>query len=88
MQFLVLRKGSFPFLVVSLSGGHGSSNQCGLQTESHFVISLAGLRAALRLFKMALNGVIRSPISFYDTTPMGLSPPQMRRWFINLKPSF
>ena len=37
------------------------------------MVSLAGLKAALQLFKMALRGVIRSPISFYDTTPMGMS---------------
>ncbi|KAF8578287.1 multidrug resistance-associated ABC transporter [Ramaria rubella] len=36
-----------------------------------FAFSLSGLRASLNLFKKALHGVIRSPISFYDTTPMG-----------------
>jgi ATP-binding cassette, subfamily C (CFTR/MRP), member 1 len=29
------------------------------------------LAAGLRLFKAALNGVLRSPTSFFDTTPMG-----------------
>ncbi|KAG5635613.1 hypothetical protein H0H81_010631 [Sphagnurus paluster] len=33
--------------------------------------SLIGLVASLRLFKAALNGVLRSPVSFFDTTPMG-----------------
>lgn len=34
-------------------------------------ISLASLTAALRLFTTALMAVLRSPISFFDTTPMG-----------------
>ncbi|KAG6813847.1 hypothetical protein H0H92_006791 [Tricholoma furcatifolium] len=33
--------------------------------------SLMGLVASLRLFKAALRGVLRSPISFFDTTPLG-----------------
>ncbi|KAF8580407.1 multidrug resistance-associated ABC transporter [Ramaria rubella] len=36
-----------------------------------FALSLSGLRASLNLFKKALRGVLRSPISFYDTTPIG-----------------
>ncbi|KAF8500114.1 multidrug resistance-associated ABC transporter [Gautieria morchelliformis] len=46
-------------------------SQALLSFASSFAFSLAGLLAALRLFKMALAGVIKSPISFYDTTPMG-----------------
>ncbi|GJJ12903.1 hypothetical protein Clacol_007149 [Clathrus columnatus] len=36
-----------------------------------FAFSLLSLRAGLYLFRMALRGVIRSPISFFDTTPIG-----------------
>ncbi|KZT33501.1 multidrug resistance-associated ABC transporter [Sistotremastrum suecicum HHB10207 ss-3] len=38
---------------------------------SSFAFSLTGLRASFTLFKGALMGVLRSPISFFDTTPMG-----------------
>ncbi|KAI0777639.1 multidrug resistance-associated ABC transporter [Trametes elegans] len=34
-------------------------------------ISLASLTAGLRMFTAALMAVLRSPISFFDTTPMG-----------------
>ncbi|KAI0071668.1 multidrug resistance-associated ABC transporter [Panus rudis PR-1116 ss-1] len=34
-------------------------------------ISIIALVAALRLFRAALTAVLRSPISFFDTTPMG-----------------
>jgi ATP-binding cassette subfamily C (CFTR/MRP) protein 1 len=33
--------------------------------------SLITLATGLRMFKGALNGVLRSPVSFFDTTPMG-----------------
>ncbi|KAJ7580556.1 multidrug resistance-associated ABC transporter [Mycena floridula] len=33
--------------------------------------SLAGLISALALFRKALHSVLRSPLSFFDTTPMG-----------------
>lgn len=36
--------------------------------------SIAGLIASFRLSKAALSGVLRSPISFIDTTPMGKCP--------------
>ncbi|GJJ12857.1 hypothetical protein Clacol_007102 [Clathrus columnatus] len=36
-----------------------------------FAFSLLSLRAGFHLFRMALKGVIRSPISFFDTTPIG-----------------
>ncbi|KAJ7591654.1 multidrug resistance-associated ABC transporter [Mycena floridula] len=36
-----------------------------------FTIALLGLRASLNLFKAALNHVLRSPVSFFDTTPIG-----------------
>ncbi|KAH8110166.1 multidrug resistance-associated ABC transporter [Phellopilus nigrolimitatus] len=36
-----------------------------------FTFSMVGLYASLRLFKAALTGVLRSPVSFFDTTPMG-----------------
>ena len=35
--------------------------------------SMIGLRASLDLFKAALSGVLRSPTSFFDTTPMGIN---------------
>ncbi|KAL5489922.1 hypothetical protein ACEPAI_4754 [Sanghuangporus weigelae] len=38
---------------------------------SSLIFCLVGLYAALRLFKVALMGVLRSPVSFFDTTPMG-----------------
>ncbi|KAL5511261.1 hypothetical protein ACEPAH_4476 [Sanghuangporus vaninii] len=38
---------------------------------SSLIFCLVGLYAALRLFKTALMGVLRSPVSFFDTTPMG-----------------
>ena len=31
------------------------------------------LFASFNLFKTALNAILRSPISFFDTTPLGLS---------------
>lgn len=36
-----------------------------------FVCSIAGLIASLNLFQTALRHVLRSPIVFFDTTPMG-----------------
>ncbi|KLO13407.1 multidrug resistance-associated ABC transporter [Schizopora paradoxa] len=36
-----------------------------------FTFSLVALYGGLRIFKAALSGVLRSPISFFDTTPMG-----------------
>ncbi len=36
-----------------------------------YTISLAGLRASFLLFNRALNGVLRSPILFHDSTPIG-----------------
>ncbi|RXW15854.1 hypothetical protein EST38_g10001 [Candolleomyces aberdarensis] len=36
-----------------------------------FSFAFACLTASLNLFVSALNGVLRSPISFFDTTPMG-----------------
>ncbi|KAG6916304.1 hypothetical protein DXG01_007461 [Tephrocybe rancida] len=45
------------------------------QTLFSFLLSLAfslmSLVGSLRLFKAALNSVLRSPISFFDTTPLG-----------------
>ncbi|KAF5370913.1 hypothetical protein D9615_009789 [Tricholomella constricta] len=45
------------------------------QAVFSFLLSLAfalmSLVGSLRLFKAALNSVLRSPISFFDTTPMG-----------------
>ncbi|KAG2004754.1 ATP-binding cassette transporter [Coprinopsis cinerea AmutBmut pab1-1] len=36
-----------------------------------FSFTLAALRASFSLFRGALNGVLYSPVSFFDTTPMG-----------------
>ncbi|KAI0085949.1 multidrug resistance-associated ABC transporter [Irpex rosettiformis] len=36
-----------------------------------FSISITCLKASSALFKAALNAVIRSPVSFFDTTPLG-----------------
>ncbi|KAJ7607493.1 multidrug resistance-associated ABC transporter [Roridomyces roridus] len=36
-----------------------------------FIFALVGLYASLSLFKAALTHVLRSPTSFFDTTPMG-----------------
>ncbi|TFK36264.1 cadmium ion transporter [Crucibulum laeve] len=36
-----------------------------------FAFAFAGLIASLKLFRAALAGVLRSPTSFFDTTPMG-----------------
>ena len=36
--------------------------------------SVMSLFASLNLFKTALNAILRSPTSFFDTTPLGLSP--------------
>ncbi|KAJ3514014.1 hypothetical protein NMY22_g14878 [Coprinellus aureogranulatus] len=36
-----------------------------------FSFTFACLTASLNLFKSALTGVLRSPLSFFDTTPMG-----------------
>ncbi|OCH88007.1 multidrug resistance-associated ABC transporter [Obba rivulosa] len=36
-----------------------------------FSFSLATLRAGFKIFKVALMAVLRSPVSFFDTTPMG-----------------
>ena len=47
----------------------------GAQALSSFFLSIAftfaSLGASLTLFKAALNGVLRSPASFFDTIPMG-----------------
>ena len=37
------------------------------------IFSVMSLFASLNLFKAALNAVLRSPTSFFDTTPLGLS---------------
>lgn len=34
--------------------------------------SLSSLIASFNLFRAALSGVLRSPTSFFDTTPMGI----------------
>lgn len=34
-------------------------------------LSLSGLRASLQLFRRALNGVMRSPVLYHDSTPIG-----------------
>ena len=34
--------------------------------------SFIGLVATLNIFNAALSGVLRSPVSFFDTTPMGM----------------
>ncbi len=36
-----------------------------------FTLSLAGLRGSLVLFKRALHGVMRSPVLYHDSTPIG-----------------
>jgi len=36
------------------------------------MIRFASLVASLNMFKAALGGVLRSPASFFDTTPMGM----------------
>ncbi|TCD67438.1 hypothetical protein EIP91_012410 [Steccherinum ochraceum] len=36
-----------------------------------FVVSVLGLVASLRMFTAGLTAVLRSPISFFDTTPLG-----------------
>lgn len=36
-----------------------------------YTISLAGLRASFLLFNRALKGVLRSPVLFHDSTPIG-----------------
>ncbi|CAG7850245.1 Canalicular multispecific organic anion transporter 1 AltName: Full=ATP-binding cassette sub-family C member 2; AltName: Full=Canalicular multidrug resistance protein; AltName: Full=Multidrug resistance-associated protein 2 [Serendipita indica DSM 11827] len=38
---------------------------------SSFAFALAGLRASRVLFRTALTALMRSPVSFYDTTPVG-----------------
>ena len=44
-----------------------------LPAFSHLItlFSFACLTASLNLFRAALKGVMRSPVSFFDTTPMG-----------------
>ena len=37
-----------------------------------FLLSFIGLIGSLNLFKSALSGVLGSPVSFFDTTPMGI----------------
>ncbi|RDX46560.1 multidrug resistance-associated ABC transporter [Lentinus brumalis] len=34
-------------------------------------VSLLSLKASLRMFEAAFNAVVRSPVSFFDTTPLG-----------------
>lgn len=36
-----------------------------------FNLSLSGLRASRQLFRRALNGVMRSPVLYHDSTPIG-----------------
>jgi ATP-binding cassette, subfamily C (CFTR/MRP), member 1 len=39
---------------------------------STYAIRLATLAASLSMFRAALASVLRSPVSFFDTTPMGM----------------
>jgi ATP-binding cassette subfamily C (CFTR/MRP) protein 1 len=56
---------SFSFSYVSISVDSSSP------TEADGLYSLSSLVASLTLFRAALSGVLRSPASFFDTTPMG-----------------
>ena len=54
-----------------LTGKINTSNMMCFGLDADFFCSVLGLYASLRIFKVALNGVLRSPVSFFDTTPMG-----------------
>ena len=54
---------------VSLSGQFISSVYSSNDSDS--ADSLASLTAGLQMFKDAFSAVIRSPVSFFDTTPLG-----------------
>jgi hypothetical protein len=58
---------TYAFVYVQLKIQSGD----GLNIDSLFSSSI-GLFASLKLFKAALSGVLRSPVSFFDTTPMGI----------------
>lgn len=45
-----------------------------LDTHHSIHFSLIGLFASFKFFKAALGHVLRSPMSFFDTTPMGMYP--------------
>ena len=47
--------------------------------------SVMSLYASLNLFKAALNSVLRSSTSFFDTTPLGLSLSLIFLFFISMK---
>jgi len=42
-----------------------------ITSTTAFTFTVVGLRASKRLFADALDHVVRSPISFFDTVPMG-----------------
>lgn len=51
--------------------------------------SLLGIRASLSLYHGAIEGVLKSPVSFFDTTPMGksntISQPQLMNYLLSRK---
>ncbi len=51
-------------------GGLGAANGV-LTFTSAFMLYLLALQASYNLFDRALGGVLRSPVAFFDTTPLG-----------------
>ncbi|KAF9269804.1 multidrug resistance-associated ABC transporter [Marasmius fiardii PR-910] len=55
---------------IAVYAGLGAASAV-FQFLTSFIFALAGLFASLNLFRAALRAVLRSPVSFFDTTPIG-----------------
>jgi ATP-binding cassette, subfamily C (CFTR/MRP), member 1 len=77
-SFGVLQHGSYFFKLVSMHFFRSSSAYAlrAFLPATHVsfltpFVSIIGLAASLALFKTALGRVLKAPMSFFDTTPMG-----------------
>ncbi|KAL0059429.1 hypothetical protein AAF712_013819 [Marasmius tenuissimus] len=55
---------------IALYAGLGAASAL-LQFLTSFIFAVAGLFASLKLFRVAFRAVLKSPSSFFDTTPVG-----------------
>ncbi|KAG7095244.1 hypothetical protein E1B28_006018 [Marasmius oreades] len=55
---------------IAVYAGLGAASAA-LQFLTSFIFAVAGLFASLSLFRTALRAVLQSPVSFFDTTPIG-----------------
>ncbi|KAK1229440.1 hypothetical protein PQX77_007488 [Marasmius sp. AFHP31] len=55
---------------IALYAGLGAASAL-LQFVTSFIFAVAGLFASLKMFRVAFRAVLKSPTSFFDTTPVG-----------------